>query len=145
MKITCIACHHKFDLAGDRIEEMGSLVRCTLCHFIFIVFPQDDFDQTMVQDTNIDQSILDALFRMEHAPVAALPIDDISREWNSLMAEGILPIEDFDEEAGEETESDPAAAECGELPDLSEYEDMIDWADISDLEESGPAGQPNQL
>ena len=129
MKITCVSCRQKFSLDSDPINAMGSLVRCTQCHFIFIVFPQDDFDQAMVQDTHIDQSILDALFRIEHASGAALPIEDISREWNSLMAEGILPIEDLDEEAGEETHSDPATAEDGELPDLSEYEKLIDWGE----------------
>ena len=144
MKITCISCQHIFSLDSDHIDEMGSLVRCTQCHFIFIVFPQDDFDHTLVQDTNIDQSLLDTLFRMEHASGAALPIDEISDEWNSLMAEGILPIEDFDEEAGDESESDPAAAECGGLPDLSEYENMIDWSENSDPKKSPPAGQKNQ-
>ena len=144
MKVTCISCRHIFSLDSGPIYEMGSLVRCTQCHFIFIVFPQYDFDQIMVQDTNIDQSILDALFRMEHGPRAALPIDDISEEWNSLEADGILPIEDFDEEAGEETDSDPAAAECGELPDLSEYEKMIDWSENSDSEKSPPAGPKNE-
>ena len=144
MKITCISCRHIFDLDSDHIYEMGSLVRCTLCGFIFTVFPQDDFDQTMVQDTNIDQSILKALFQMEHGSGAAVSIDDISEEWNSLMAEGILPIEDFDEEAAEETDADPAIAECGELPDLSEYEDMIDWGEGPERDDSTSAGQPNQ-
>lgn len=144
MKITCISCRHKFSLDSDHINEMGSLARCTQCHFIFIVFAQDDFDSTMVQDTNIDQSILGDLFRMEPSAGAALPIDDIAEEWNSLMAQGVLPIEDFDEEAGAETDSDPATADCGELPDLSEYENMIDWGDHSDSEKSPPAGQQNQ-
>jgi hypothetical protein len=118
---------------------MGSLVRCTLCGFIFIVFPQDDFDQTMVQDTNIDQSILDALFQMEHGSGAALSIDDISEEWNSLVAEGVLPIEELNQEAAGEDDSDPEIAECGELPDLSEYEDMIDWGENPDPEHSTPS------
>ncbi len=145
MKITCISCRHIFNLDSDHIHEMGSLVRCTQCGFIFIVFPQDDFDQIMAQDTNIDQSILDALFQMEHGSGAALPIDDISEEWNSLMARGVLPIEELDEEAAEETDSDPAIAECGELPDLSEYEDMIDWGEYPDSEHSTPSKPKNQI
>lgn len=139
MKISCISCRQKFSLVSGHINAKGSLVRCPKCDFIFIVYPPDDFDQAVVQDTNIDQSILDALFRMEHTSVTALPIDDISEEWNSLMDQGILPIEDFDEEAGEETDSDPATAECVELPDLSEYEDMIDWGENPDSENSPPA------
>ena len=141
MKITCISCQHLFNLDSDHVYEMGSLVRCTRCGFIFIVFAQDDFDQTMVQDTNIDQSILGALFQMEHGAGAALSVDDISEEWNSMMAEGVLPIENLDEEAAEETDSDPAIAECGELPDLSEYENMIDWGESQDPENSISADQ----
>jgi hypothetical protein len=132
MKITCISCRHIFSPDSDRINEMGSLLRCPQCHFIFIVFPQDDFEQAAVQDTHIDQSILGALFRMEHPAGEALPIDDITEEWNSLMAEDILPIEDFDEEAGAESDCDADIGECGELPDLSDYEDMIDWGDHLD-------------
>ena len=127
MKITCVACEQRFALDRNSINTMGSLVKCAECHFIFIVFPQDDFEQTVVQDTNIDQSILNALFRMENPPGTALPIDDISEEWNSLMAQGVLPIEDLDEEATAEYDLRELDAECGELPDLSEYEDMIDW------------------
>ena len=134
MKITCVACEQQFELDSDSINTMGSLVRCALCRFIFIAFPQDDFEQTMVQDTKIDQSILNALFRMEHPSGTPLPIDDISEEWNSLMAQGVLPIEDFDEEATTEYDLHELDAEYGELPDLSEYEDMIDWGENTDPE-----------
>ena len=134
MKITCVACEQRFALDRNSINPMGSLVKCAECHFIFIVFPQDDFEQTVVQDTNIDQSILNALFRMENPPGTALPIDDISEEWNRLMAQGVLPIENFDEEATGEYDLNELDAECGELPDLSEYEDMIDWGENPDSE-----------
>ena len=134
MKITCVACEQRFALDRNSINTMGSLVKCTACQFIFIVFPQDDFEQTVVQDTNIDQSILNALFRMENPPGTALPIDDISEEWNSLMAQGVMLIEDLDEEATAEYDLRELDAECGELPDLSEYEDMIDWGDNTDSE-----------
>ena len=134
MKINCVACQQRFALDRNSINTMGSLVRCALCNFIFIVFPQDDFEQTVVQDTNIDQSILNALFRMENPPGTALPIDDIAEEWNSLMARGVLPIEDFDQEATGEYDLNELDAECGGLPDLSEYEAMIDWGDNADSE-----------
>ena len=134
MKITCVSCQQRFPLDSNSIDAMGSLVRCTHCRFIFIVFPQDDFEPAMVQDTNIDQSILNTLFRMEHPPGATLPIDDISEEWNSLMAQGVLPIEDFGEEATAHYDLHELDSECGELPDLSEYEDMIDWGENTDPE-----------
>ncbi len=134
MKITCVACEQRFPLDRNSINTMGSLIKCAECHFIFIVFPQDDFEQTVVQNTNIDQSILNAFFRMENPPGTALPIDDISEEWNSLMAQGVLPIENFDEEATDEYDLNELDAECGELPDLSEYEDMIDWGENADSE-----------
>jgi len=144
MKITCISCEHTFQLDGNPINDIGSLVRCANCRFIFIVYPQDDFEQTVVQDTNIDQSILNTLFRMEHPPGSALPLDDISEEWNSLMAQGVLPIEDFGEEATGEYDLHELDAECGELPDLSEYEDMIDWGDNTDAENPPAATPQNQ-
>ena len=141
MKITCVACEQRFPLDRNSINTMGSLVRCAECHFIFIVFLQDDFEQTVVQDTNIDQSILNALFRMENPPGTALPIDDISEEWNRLMAQGVLPIENFDEEANGEYDLNELDAECGELPDLSEYEDMIDWGENTDSENPSASAQ----
>jgi hypothetical protein len=140
MKITCVACEQRFPLDRNAINAMGSLIKCAECHFIFIVFPQDDFEQTVVQDTNIDQSILNTLFRMENPPGTVLPIDDISEEWNSLMAQGVLPIEDLDEEATAEYDLRELDAECGELPDLSEYEDMIDWDENTDSE--NPSASP---
>jgi hypothetical protein len=134
MKITCVSCRKKFELDRNRIDAIGTLVRCVACNFIFIAYPQDDFEQTAAQDTNIDQSILKALFRMEHSPATPLPLDEISEEWNRLMDKGKLFIEDLGEEASADPDSPAMDVECGELPDLSEFEDLIDWGDHTDVE-----------
>ena len=88
--------------------------------------------QPKTQDTNIDQSILDDLFSMEHAPRTQLPLDEISEEWNNLFEQGVLTINDFDEEVAEESDLSIVHNECTDLPDLPEYENMIDWGANSD-------------
>ena len=139
MKIPCINCNSVFRLDTSRINPTGSLVRCSKCRFIFIVHPQEFNEQPKTQDTNIDQSILDDLFSMEHAPRTQLPLNEISEEWNNLFEQGILTINDFDEEVAEESDSSTIDNECTDLPDLSEYENMIDWEDNEDSEDSPAA------
>ena len=129
MKIPCVSCNSIFRLDSSIIKPTGSLVRCSKCDFIFIVHPQDFNEQPIAQETNIDQSILFDLFSVEHASRTELPLDDISEEWNNLLDQGILSIENFDEEAAEESESKTVDTECTDLPDLSEFENMIDWED----------------
>lgn len=62
-------------------------------------------------------------------------LDDIAKEWNSLMDQGVLSIEDFDEVTVEKFDSSNVDTECVDLPDLSEFENMIDWGDNEDLVE----------
>jgi hypothetical protein len=126
-----------FRLDSSIIQPTGSLVRCSKCRFIFIVHPQEFNEQPIIRDTNIDQSILDDLFNIEHSPRSQLLLDDVSEEWNKLFAQGALSIEDFDEEVTEESDSNTADTECTDLPDLSEYENMIDWGD--DTESGEPS------
>jgi hypothetical protein len=126
-----------FRLDSSIIKPTGSLVRCSKCRFIFIVHPQKFNEQPKSEDTNIDQSILDDLFNIEHSPRTQLLLDDVSEEWNNLFAQGALSIEDFDEEVTEESDSNTADTECTDLPDLSEYENMIDWGD--DTESGEPS------
>ena len=137
MKIPCISCNSMFRLDSSIIQPTGSLVRCSKCRFIFIVHPQEFNEQPIIRDTNIDQSILDDLFNIEHSPRSQLLLDDVSEEWNKLFAQGALSIEDFDEEVTEESDSNTADTECTDLPDLSEYENMIDWGD--DTESGEPS------
>ena len=135
MKIPCVSCNSMFQLNSKVIKPTGLLVRCSKCSFIFIVHPQAFNEQPIGEDTKIDQSILFDLFSIEHPSRTELPLDDISEEWNSLLDKGVLSIEDFDEEAVEESDSSIADTECEDLPDLSEYENMIDWGDEEDFEE----------
>ena len=78
---------------------------------------------------------------MEHAARTELPFDVIAEEWNNLFAQGALSIENFDEEAAEESDSNNVDTDCTDLPDLSEYENMIDWEGNTDLGESSAAEQ----
>ena len=136
MKIPCINCNSMFRLDNSRINPTGSLVRCTKCRFIFIVHPQEYNTRPIGEDTKIDQSILFDLFSLEHQSRTELPLDEIAKEWNSLLDRGILSIEDADEEAAEEFDSSLVDTDGTDLPDLSEYENMIDWGDNEDSEKS---------
>lgn len=136
MKIPCISCNSMFRLDNSLINPTGSLVRCSKCRFIFIVHPQEFNEQPKTQDTNIDQSILDSLFSLEHATRTELPFDAITEEWNNLFAQGVLTIKDFDEEVAEGSDSNTIDADSTDLPDLSEYENMIDWEE--DIDSSDP-------
>ena len=136
MKIPCISCNSMFRIDSSIIQPTGSLVRCSKCRFIFIVHPQEFNEQPILKDTNIDQSILDDLFDIQHSPRTQLLLGDLSEEWNKLFAQGALSIEDFDEQVTEESDSNFVDTECTELPDLSEYENMIDWGDVTESGES---------
>ena len=135
MKIPCISCNSMFQLNNKIIKPTGSLVRCSKCNFIFIVHPQEFNEQPIGEDTRIDQSILFDLFGLEHPSRTELPLDDIAKEWNSLLDQGVFSIEDFDEETVEEFDSSNVDTECEDLPDLSEFENMIDWGDDENFDE----------
>ena len=132
-----------FRLDNSLINPTGSLVRCSKCRFIFIVHPQEFNEQPKTQDTNIDQSILDDLFGMEQSTRTQLPLDEISEEWNYLFEQGVLTIKDFDEEVSEASDSNAVDNECTDLPDLSKYENMIDWESNEDPEEPPVSQQPS--
>ena len=84
-------------------------------------------EEPIVEDTNIDQSILEDLYSIGPDIKAELALDEISEEWDDFFAQGALSIEDFDEEVAEESDSNTVYSDCADLPDLSEYENMIDW------------------
>ena len=50
-----------------------------------------------------------------------------------------MTIKDFNEEVAEESGSDTVGTDSADLPDLSEYENMIDWEDITD------SGEPSSV
>ena len=126
MKISCISCQSSFHLDYSIVKPTGSLVKCPKCEFIFIVHPPDYDEQPVTEDTNIDQSILSDLFKMQHVRKTKEATDEISNELDDYEVESLMSIEDLgEEEAGAETEE----VKYADLPDLSEYENMINWGD----------------
>ena len=132
MKPMCVSCGSIFYLNDSRVISIGSLVRCSICHFIFMVHRPSFAEEPIVEDTNIDQSILEDLYSIGPDIKAELAYDEISEEWDDFFAQGALSIEDFDEEVAEESDSNTVYSDCADLPDLSEYENMIDWGDNTD-------------
>ena len=124
MKIPCISCQSLFRLDRNLVKPTGSLVRCSKCKYIFMVCPQTLKSEPIIQDTNIDQSILFDLFQVEQKDWAKEILDQTSAMMNSHGVDEIASIEDFEEE---DPESEIENIEYPELPDLSEYEEMIDW------------------
>ena len=140
MKIPCISCHHKFHLENSIVKPTGTLVKCSKCDFIFIVHPSDYDGNPTIQDTNIDQSILLDLFNMQHVRKTVVTIDEVTEESDGYEVESLISIEDFDEEAAEVEDEEPDSSlegvEYADLPDLSEYENMINWGEGTESGES---------
>ena len=129
MKIPCVSCQSLFRLDSGLVKPTGALVRCSKCKYIFMVYPPNLNNEPIVKDTNIDQSILFDLIKLERKGTSHGILDQVSNEFNSQRGDGIASIEDFDqEEPGSESEN----GEYADLPDLSECEIMIDWEEYSD-------------
>jgi len=133
MKVPCISCQSIFHLDNSVVKATGALAKCSKCDFIFIVHSSDFGEQPIIQDTNIDQSILFDLFKMQHVPKTKVAFDEISEESDDYEVESLMSIEDFDEEVAEAEDEE---VEYTDLPDLSEYEDMINWGDNTDSGET---------
>ncbi len=133
MKIPCVSCQSLFRLDRDLVKSTGSLVRCSECKYIFMVSPQTLKSEPIIQDTNIDQSILVELFEVEQKFRATQVLDKNSTVMSKYEVDEIASIEDFEEE--EECPEVVGKTEYPELPDISEYEKMIDWDDIPDTED----------
>ena len=135
MKISCVACHHSFQVAAQKLDVNGSMVRCLECNYIFMVYPPKYSGSPVTQDTNIEQSILDDLLEMQTEQAAWEPADDISKQDRNKVDNEFGPVGNPDSGADD--------TEYAELPDLSEYENMIDWDDINDSDDSIPKSNPN--
>ena len=131
MKIPCVSCQSLFRLDSNLVKPTGSLVRCSKCKYIFMVYPQSFNDEPNIRDTNIDQSILFDLFKVEQNDREGQEFDQKSAVMNSYRVDEIASTEDFEEE--EEYPDVVGNCEYGDLPDLSEYEKMIDWDDLPDV------------
>ncbi len=128
MKSNCVACHAEFRIDPDRINVNGSMVRCLKCGYIFMVYPPDFYGSPVIQDTNIEQAILDELLEMQDQSVDRISGQKLSDECHLAVVDTINPIQNN----GEDLHSEDA--EYAELPDLSELEKMIDWDD-DDIDE----------
>ena len=62
MKISCVSCDSMFYIDVSHMKTTGSLVRCSKCHFIFMVNRLNFAEQPLAEDTNIDQLILADLY-----------------------------------------------------------------------------------
>lgn len=131
MQILCISCQSRFRLDRDLVEATGSLVRCSKCGYIFMVYPPATAAEPVLKETNIDQSILFDLFKVEQTAKDRGIITDTCKIFNINKVDEIASFRDFEEE---EEDQDPEIEDndLAELPDLSEYEEMIDWDNSPD-------------
>ena len=132
MKIPCISCQSLFRLDRRLVKATGSLVRCSKCKYIFMVYPPALGQEPVIKETNIDQSILFDLFEVEQMNVVKT-LNNNKEMVNNHTLDQIASIDYFEEEE-EEPELQIEDIEHTDLPDLSEYEDMIDWDDLSDAD-----------
>jgi len=110
-----------------------------ICSYIFTIYPPDVYGLPVTQDTNIDQSILADLFKMQKDPRAQVSIRKLSQEgFNAMVDTNMSSKYPGDEESGSALED----TEYVDLPDLSELEKMIDWDDIKDSDD--PPAKSNQ-
>jgi hypothetical protein len=122
MKIPCVSCQYMSKFDQSLVKPTGSLVRCSECDFIFMVYRPSFADEAIAQDTNIDQTILKDLYSIRPNLQAELPVDEISEETDDYVVQSLISIEDFVEEAQEEPDSKTEDFRLADLPDLSEYE-----------------------
>ena len=132
MKIPCVSCQSLFRLDSRLVKSTGSLVRCSKCRYIFMVYPPTFNNEPITKDTNIDQSILFDLLRVERKVRIKGALEENSEAMNHLEVDEIASIEDFEEE---EPDLEVESIEHADLPDLAEYEKMIDWDDVPDPED----------
>jgi len=129
MEIPCIDCQSRFRLDGRLVKATGSLVRCSICNNIFWVYPPGSDDVQVGKDINVGQPSFDDLSKVKQANLANDLPDQTCEEINANRIDGIVPIEDFDEE---DDDQGPAVEDPGhaDFTDLSEYDDKIDWDDF---------------
>ena len=137
MKIGCVACQIAFQLRTAQLSSSGSMVRCPMCGYIFMVYVPDIFESPIAQDTNIDQTILDDLLEMQNKSGGR------SAPYKNPTA---VSSETVDDSGALESaaERDPVISNShyADLPDLSELEKTIEWDDNNDPE--GPPVKYNQ-
>ncbi len=103
-----------------------------MCGYIFMIYPPDNSGLPVTEDTNIDQSILEDLFKMQNDPAAQVSICEFSDEGSSALVDNNKSVGDFGDQNSVSAHDESASAD---LPDLSELEKLIDWDDIKDLDD----------
>ena len=138
MMIPCVSCNSMFRLDNIHIKITGSMVRCSKCHDIFMVYPPENYtgsnskDDVAIVIPNVRKSLLDDLFHVQNKPTN-IAVDTVTnKESDNYLIDSFESIEDF-----EEVEEDEDI-ECANLPDLSEFEAMIDWDEGKDSENISP-------
>ena len=131
MMIPCVACQSMFRIDNIYVEEVGSKVRCSKCHEIFMVFPPDHNTESCPKNStsnadvavvipNVKHSLLDDLFQGQNKPNEIAASTGKREASDNSSIESIEPIEDF-----EEVEEDEHIEYAG-LPALSEIEEIVD-------------------
>lgn len=143
MEFPCVSCRFRCKLDNNLVNPTGSLVRCPECHFIFMVHRPGFAEAPIVQDTNIDQSILDDLYFIRPDLQVELPVDELIEESDDYEVQSLTSIKDFGDEAQLEPDPNTEDLNFGNLPDLSEYENIIDWDDNKDSGESSATERQN--
>ena len=132
MMIPCVSCNSMFKLDNIHIKTTGSKVRCSKCHDVFMVYPPENYTgsetDVAVVIPKVQKSLLDDLFQVKNKPsekVAARTIENSA----DYLIDSFEQMDDLEQvEEGEDTE-------YANLPDLSEYEAMIDWDEGRDSED----------
>lgn len=141
MQIPCLSCQFICELDSNLVQPTGILVRCPECDFIFMVHRSSFIEEPIAQDTNIDQSILNDLYCMRHELKSEFPVDEPFEESDDYVVESLTSIEDLGEKAQEEPDSNTEDFRLADLPDLSDYENIIDWEENTNSEKSSSAKQ----
>ena len=141
MQISCVSCQSICELNNNLVKPTGSLFRCPECDFIFMVQRPSFAEESIAKDTNIDQLILNDLYSIRPKPYAEIPVDQPFEEADDYVVESLTSIEDFGEEAKIDSNSNSKDFGITDLPDLSEYEDIIDLKENINSEKSSSAKQ----
>ncbi len=138
MMIPCVSCNSMFRLDNIHIKTTGSKVRCSKCHDIFMVYPPENYtgsnskDEVAIVIPNVQISLLDDLFQVQNKPNDIADDTLTNEESDNYLIDSFESVEDFEE--AEEDED----IESANLPDLSEFEAMIDWDEGKESENFSP-------
>ena len=139
MQIPCISCQSRFRLNRRLVKATGSLVRCSKCENIFMVYPPAINDEPDVKVTNINLSLLDRLFEVEQTNLVKSIFVQTSEGINIHSIDETASIDDFEEE---EDDQNPEIEniDLAEFLNHTEYEDMIEW-DVPPNKDNLTAGE----